>query len=255
MKAVLLVALYVIAIGCSGGGVSQAEFDELENELYKIQKGMANLSKAISELQQPAAPTQKPPARPRIPDRPRQIQAPQEDLQQALGIVSRALGPNDLNIIPSDLRARKNPMGKGAMVFVPKTRFRGVDRYMIWVVVGGRAYASQRTDKEFDAGPAMAPGSAAGDVGCYRARSLSGYGQDQHRIWRTITTEDTPMTGITLEDLAQKIDGAEKRLGERIDGLDKKIDDKFDSLREEMNGKFAALTANLVQSGAVRRSA
>lgn len=56
------------------------------------------------------------------------------------------------------------------------------------------------------------------------------------------------MADITLKDLAEKIDGAEKR-------ITAKIDSEIGSLREEMNGNFAGLTATLVQKGVIRKSA
>lgn len=58
-------------------------------------------------------------------------QAPkgQDTIQQALRIVSASLGYNTLKVASSDFQALKNPKGQGVLVYVPKTRFAGVERY------------------------------------------------------------------------------------------------------------------------------
>lgn len=60
---------------------------------------------------------------------------------RAIQLVSSLLEYNDLNIRASDLRGKNNPKGQGVFVYVPKTRFRGVERYIAWVVIDGRAYS------------------------------------------------------------------------------------------------------------------
>jgi hypothetical protein len=55
--------------------------------------------------------------------------------------VARALLPgNKLGIKASDLKSMRNPRGAGTFVYVPQTRFHGVERLLIWVVVDGKAF-------------------------------------------------------------------------------------------------------------------
>jgi hypothetical protein len=62
-------------------------------------------------------------------------------LKQTLEIVQSSLGYNELNITASDLRSLDNPMGNEVFGFVSQMRFMNVDRYIIWLVVEGKAYA------------------------------------------------------------------------------------------------------------------
>ena len=59
---------------------------------------------------------------------------------QSEAVVSKALGVNKLGVDSSDLREMANPKGDGAFVYVPQTRFYGVERYVLWMVIDGRAY-------------------------------------------------------------------------------------------------------------------
>lgn len=55
-------------------------------------------------------------------------------------IVSGFLGGNNLGIAPEDLAEKANPQGEGTFVYVPQSRFSGVERFLIWVVIDGQAY-------------------------------------------------------------------------------------------------------------------
>ena len=59
---------------------------------------------------------------------------------EAVALISKALGANKLGIAPSDLREMASPKGDGVFVYVPQTRFYGVERYVLWMVIDGRAY-------------------------------------------------------------------------------------------------------------------
>ena len=56
--------------------------------------------------------------------------------RDAIDTVAEALGQNKLGVNAEDLRAIANPKGKGVFVYVPRTRFLGVERYIIWIAVG-----------------------------------------------------------------------------------------------------------------------
>ena len=60
---------------------------------------------------------------------------------EATAVVAAALQGNKLGIKASDLRSMQNPKGAGTFVFVPQTRFVGVERLVIWLVVDGKAFA------------------------------------------------------------------------------------------------------------------
>lgn len=47
---------------------------------------------------------------------------------------------NKLGVSRSDLEVIDNPKGDGYIVYVPETRFSGIERYLIWVVVDDKAY-------------------------------------------------------------------------------------------------------------------
>lgn len=54
--------------------------------------------------------------------------------------VAKHLRGNKLGIVSSDLLTKKNPKGEGFFVYVPRTRFRGVKRLVLWLALDGRAY-------------------------------------------------------------------------------------------------------------------
>ena len=54
--------------------------------------------------------------------------------------VAALLLPNKLGVTPKDLRSMPNPKGKGTFVFVPQTRFHGVERLIFWLVLDGKVY-------------------------------------------------------------------------------------------------------------------
>ena len=51
------------------------------------------------------------------------------------------LGINQLGIEASHLSETPNPKGEGTFVYVPQTRYSGVERYVIWLVIEDRAFA------------------------------------------------------------------------------------------------------------------
>ena len=59
----------------------------------------------------------------------------------AIKAVETALGTNHLDIKPADLKAMSNPEGEGVFVYVPKTRFFGARRNILWMVIDGQAYS------------------------------------------------------------------------------------------------------------------
>lgn len=65
----------------------------------------------------------------------------------AVRLVSGSVESNKLNVISSDLRAKENPKGDGVFVYVPQTRFSGVERYLIWLVVDAKGYALNSPSK------------------------------------------------------------------------------------------------------------
>ena len=67
---------------------------------------------------------------------------------EAVASISTVLGANNLGIDPSDLRKKANPKGDGVFVYVPQTRFSGVERYVLWMVIDGRAYPLNGATKD-----------------------------------------------------------------------------------------------------------
>src|SRR5688572_6066929 len=63
------------------------------------------------------------------------------DEANALRFVSAAIESNKLNVTPNDLKTKKNPKGDGVFIYVPQTKYFGVERYLIWVVLDSKAYA------------------------------------------------------------------------------------------------------------------
>ena len=58
-----------------------------------------------------------------------------------VGVVNRDLGINQLGIEVSRLREIPNPKGEGTFVYIPQTRYSGLERYVIWLVIEDRAFA------------------------------------------------------------------------------------------------------------------
>lgn len=63
-------------------------------------------------------------------------------------VVASSLGSNKLGVSASDLREKPNPKGDGVFVYVPKTRFSGVERFVIWMVIDGQAYPLNGATKD-----------------------------------------------------------------------------------------------------------
>lgn len=71
-----------------------------------------------------------------------------EYLQEAINVVANELDTNVLNIRIEDLLSKENPKGEGVFVYVEQTRFSGVERYIIWLVLDGTAYALNGATKD-----------------------------------------------------------------------------------------------------------
>lgn len=54
-------------------------------------------------------------------------------------VVAEHLADNKLGITPSDLRSLPNPRGEGTFVYCPTTRFGGVERLVVWLVLNSQA--------------------------------------------------------------------------------------------------------------------
>jgi len=64
------------------------------------------------------------------------------------GLVIQALKlPNDLGVGGREFRTKPNPKGAGVFVCDPRTRFHGVERKLIWLVVHDEAYALNGASK------------------------------------------------------------------------------------------------------------
>jgi hypothetical protein len=59
----------------------------------------------------------------------------------AVAAVAPALDGNKLAVRAADLRTKPNGRGQGTFVYHPTTRFSGVERYLVWLVIDKRAYA------------------------------------------------------------------------------------------------------------------
>ncbi|MBL7145507.1 MAG: hypothetical protein ISS76_14825 [Phycisphaerae bacterium] len=65
----------------------------------------------------------------------------------ATNLVGAMLRANKLGVTSTDLREKDNPNGDGIFVYVPQTRFSGVKRNLIWVVIEGHAFSLNGTSK------------------------------------------------------------------------------------------------------------
>ena len=62
--------------------------------------------------------------------------------QDAKAIVVKALDrANKLGVTGREFQTKANPKGQGTFVYDPRTRFAGVERNLIWLVVKGQAFA------------------------------------------------------------------------------------------------------------------
>lgn len=72
-----------------------------------------------------------------------------QQFQNAINMVSPSLtGLSDLNIDTNDLEVIENPKGEGVFVYISQTRFSGVERSFIWVVIENKAYALNGATKD-----------------------------------------------------------------------------------------------------------
>lgn len=75
---------------------------------------------------------------------------------------------NQLGIDANDLKAIENPKGKGFIVFHPDSKFNGVLRNLIWVVIDGTGYAVNGPSKNMTPAlkwPREAPASSWKETG------------------------------------------------------------------------------------------
>ena len=97
--------------------------------------------------EQPAIPAATAPESPTQADiEPTQIEPSEADL--AVFIVSSNLEGNLLDIAGDQLLAMENPKGSGVFVYVPETRFSGVERFILWLVLDGTAYPLNGATKD-----------------------------------------------------------------------------------------------------------
>ncbi len=89
------------------------------------------------------------------------------------GLVILALElPNKLRVSGREFRTKPNPKGAGIFVYDPRTRFNGVERYLIWLVVNDEAYALNGASKKLT--PSLKwPREAAPEV--WKATGLDPY--------------------------------------------------------------------------------
>lgn len=80
--------------------------------------------------------------------------APARDHDSAIDLVAAAIVPAHERppafglVFSRDLEAIDNPLGAGVVVFHPEKRHGGVESPLIWVVVDGRAYATNSPSKQ-----------------------------------------------------------------------------------------------------------
>jgi hypothetical protein len=63
-----------------------------------------------------------------------------KDDHYARGLVIQALELNKLGVGGAEFRTKPNINGDGVFVYDPRTRFHGVERYLIWLVIDDDAY-------------------------------------------------------------------------------------------------------------------
>ena len=73
-------------------------------------------------------------------DLPTDMPEPPDEGSDAIQTVDASLGSNELDIVGADLLSVENPNGDGTFVYVEQTRFSGVERFIIWLVLDGTAY-------------------------------------------------------------------------------------------------------------------
>jgi len=102
----------------SVGATTKTEYDE------KLEaKRIAELHKRIAELHK------------------QEEQQRKKELQrQKKGVVIQALEPNKLGVGGREFKTKPNPKGEGVFVYDPRTRFKGVKRILIWIVLDNTAY-------------------------------------------------------------------------------------------------------------------
>ena len=77
---------------------------------------------------------------------PTQVEPSESDL--AIFIVSSHLEGNLLGVSEDQLLAMENPKGSGILVYVPETRFSGVERFILWLVLDGTGYPLNGATKD-----------------------------------------------------------------------------------------------------------
>ena len=86
--------------------------------------------------------------------------------------VASQLEPNGLGVSANDLETKSNPRGEGTFVFVRETRFSGVKRNLVWIVVDQQAFALNGASKDIT--PSL-PWPREADPGLWRRTGLSPY--------------------------------------------------------------------------------
>ncbi len=67
---------------------------------------------------------------------------------KARALVIRNVEPNKLRVGGREFRVKRNPTGRGCFVYDPRTRFSGVERNLVWLVLGETtAYALNAPSK------------------------------------------------------------------------------------------------------------
>ena len=93
-----------------------------------------------------------------------------DQMAPSLRVVSRSLDSNMFGVTNSDLKTASNPKGDGTFVYVEQTRFSGVERFIIWLVLDGVAYPLNGATKDITPG---LPWPADADPAVWAPTSLS----------------------------------------------------------------------------------
>jgi hypothetical protein len=83
---------------------------------------------------------------------PARAAAQAKDDSYARGVVILALQPNKLKVGGAEFKTKPNPKGVGVFVYDPRTRFNGVQRNLVWLVIQDEAYPLNGTSKTLTPG-------------------------------------------------------------------------------------------------------
>jgi len=121
MKKYIFIALVLFVSAFTLSGCTKSKPLPAETTNQESQKSLSQPTQSVTPIQNQDPETQK-------------------INNKAIKLITDNLSGNMFDLTENDLKVKDNTKGNGVFVYVQQTRFHGVERYILWIVVDNQAY-------------------------------------------------------------------------------------------------------------------